>query len=143
MEKENKLNFHIESIDFVLESPDKVFEWLLMAFKDNKKSVSEVDFIFCSDSYLLEINKKYLNHDYFTDIITFPLGSDPIEANIFISVDRVKENAQLYKEEFQDELHRVMVHGVLHLIGYGDKTKQEQEIMRERENHFLSMRSFV
>lgn len=143
MEVENKLNFHVESIDFDFQNAENVSKWLLNTCKDCQKSVSNIDFIFCSDSYLLEINKKYLNHDSFTDIITFPLGSDPIEANIFISIDRVKENAQLYKEEFLDELHRVMVHGVLHMIGYGDKTEQEKEIMREKENHFLAQRSFI
>lgn len=136
-------NFHSESTDFSLDQSKDIENWLLETCRSNQKSIDTIDFIFCSDDYLLEINKEYLNHDYYTDIITFPLGSDPIVANVFISVDRVKENAQLYQEEFIDELHRVMVHGILHLIGYGDKTEKEQEIMRERENFFLSQRSFV
>jgi len=140
---EGNFTFNYESIDFSLNNTAEVSQWLNETCDVNKKTVSTIDFIFCSDEHLLEINKKYLNHDYYTDIITFPLGSDPIEANVFISVDRVKENAQLYGEEFLDELHRVMVHGILHLIGYGDTTKTEKDIMREREDYFLSQRSFV
>lgn len=91
----------------------------------------------------MDINQKHLQHDYYTDIITFPLNNDPIEANVFISIERVKENAQLYKVEFEDELHRVMIHGLLHLFGYKDKTEDEQQSMRSKENYYLAKRSFV
>lgn len=105
--------------------------------------VEKVDYIFCSDNYLLEINKKYLQHDYYTDIITFPLSENPIEANVFISIDRVKENADLYKVTFEHELHRVMAHGILHLLGYNDSTHEEKQIMRQQEDSLLAQRNFV
>jgi len=86
---------------------------------------------------LLEINKKYLDHDYYTDIITFPLQESPIEATIYISIDRVKENAATYKVEFKHELHRVIVHGLLHLLGHKDKTDEEQKLMSAMEDKCL------
>jgi len=141
--QESLFNFNIEDIDFDIEKGAELKKWLAFACFKEKKSISFIEYIFCSDAYLLGINQKYLNHDYFTDIITFPLSSDPIEANVFISVDRVKENAQLYKQGFQNELHRVMIHGILHLLGYGDKTKEEQKTMRQKEDEYLSSRTFL
>ncbi len=97
--------------------------------------------MFCSDHYLLEINQKYLDHDYFTDIITFDNSEgNQVNADLFISTDRVKENAVTMGQLFNDELHRVMVHGVLHLLGYTDKNLRAKKIMTERENYYLDQR---
>lgn len=137
------ISFHSEQIAFVLDNEENIVDWLIQASKAENQSLGQVDFIFCSDDYLLEINKQHLNHDYYTDIITFPLGVDPIEANVFVSIDRVEENAQLYKVNLEDELHRVIIHGVLHLFGYKDKTEDEQISMRSKEDYFLAKRSFV
>ena len=100
--------------------------------------LGEISVILCSDSYLLDMNKQYLNHDYYTDIITFDyVENNIISGDLFISVDRVKENAVKFESEFKKELFRVVIHGVLHLIGYNDKTTEEQLIMREKENLYL------
>ncbi len=97
-----------------------------------------ISVIFCSDKYLLEVNKQYLDHDYFTDIITFNYVEDSvISGDLFISLDRVKENAETFHAKFVVELYRVVFHGVLHLVGYNDKTKEEQKIMRQKENFYL------
>jgi len=99
-----------------------------------------VEFIFCSDEKLLDINRKYLNHDFYTDIITFQYEQAPeISGDIYISVDRVKENAEAFKESFDRELKRVMIHGVLHLLGFRDSTKEEKEDMRRREDELIGM----
>ncbi|MBT8189620.1 MAG: rRNA maturation RNase YbeY [Saprospiraceae bacterium] len=142
MDKE-VIAFYCEDVDFSLEDKDNLREWLLEVVRTENKTISSLDYIFCSDQHLLEINKKYLDHDYYTDIITFPLNTDPIESNVFISIDRVKENAQLYNQSFIDELHRVIVHGLLHMIGYNDKTQEDEFQMREKENSYLQLRSFV
>lgn len=99
-----------------------------------------ISFIFCSDSHLLSINKQYLNHDYFTDIITFDYTEKNIvSGEIYISVDRIKENAGIYKVSFNEELHRIMTHGILHLIGYDDKTPALKKIMTQKENEYLTL----
>ena len=105
--------------------------------KENKKA-GNLNFIFCSDDYLLDINKNFLNHDYFTDIITFDYSEgDKIAGEMYISLDRVAENAQNYGFTFDAELLRVILHGVLHLCGYKDKTREEEMLMREKENYYL------
>lgn len=108
-------------------------------FKKEGKKLDEIQYIFCSDDYLLEINRQYLKHDYYTDIITFGLSDpgQPINAEIYISVDRVKENAREFKTSFKRELHRVIFHGALHLCGYKDKREQDQQIMRKMEDKYL------
>jgi len=136
-------NFYTQEIEFSLEFESKIYQWLSQIAKSENKAISCIEYVFCSDNYLLEINKTHLNHDYYTDIITFPLSNDPIEATIFISIDRIKENSEQYKEIFIDELHRVIAHGLLHLIGYNDKTEEERKVMREKENEVLRMRKFV
>ncbi len=116
--------------------------WLKSVIKNEGYNLSELNYIFCSDKYLHEMNVSYLNHDNLTDIITFD-NSDTknlIVGDIFISIERVKENAQKYDVDFLDELSRVMVHGVLHLLGYKDKKKSDQEKMREMENYYLNKR---
>lgn len=109
-------------------------------FKKEKKTFIKLRFIFCSDAYLLEINRQYLQHDYYTDIITFDLGeAGNIDGEIYISVERVKENAGLMQTSFKEELHRVIFHGVLHLCGYKDKLKSEMVEMRSKEDRLLQL----
>jgi rRNA maturation RNase YbeY len=113
-------------------------QWIVKIFDSYKKQMGELSFIFCSDNYLLEINNKYLNHNYFTDIVTFNYcEGDVISGDIFISTDRVSENAKIYNSE-QTELFRVMAHGLLHLFGYNDATDSERQEMRKQEDLCLS-----
>ncbi|MEM9545448.1 MAG: rRNA maturation RNase YbeY [Bacteroidota bacterium] len=127
--------FHKEEIEVQLPDEKKLTQWLCNIAGTEDKKVKQVTYIFCDDEYLLEINKQFLNHDFYTDIITFPYkqGSE-IESDIFISVDRVRENATLYKVDFDRELLRVIAHGLLHLMGYKDKTKEEEKVMRAQED---------
>jgi probable rRNA maturation factor len=105
-----------------------------------KRDLVYLNYIFCSDEYLLQINRDHLNHDYYTDIITFNLSLDKkiIEGEVYISVDRVKENAKVNHTTFKNELHRVLFHGVLHLCGFKDKTRKEEAIMRSTEDYWLA-----
>lgn len=139
--EEAELNFFFEDIDeFSLDSTT-YFNWVSSIVSDYNKELSALNYIFCSDSYLLEINKQYLDHDYFTDIITFDNSEEEviIEGDIFISVNRVKENADSNNTSFTNELNRVISHGLLHLIGFGDKTDEEKVEMRKREDACLSL----
>jgi len=137
----------IEFFNEDVELPDLQYgpinEWLSKTAKIYNFQVAQLNFIFCSDNYLLKLNQDYLNHDYYTDIITFNYNElSYISGDIFISVDRVKDNANLYGIEYRVELLRVLVHGVLHLIGFNDSTDSEEKIMREKEdehiNYFLN-----
>lgn len=109
-------------------------------FKKEKNKLAHINYVFCSDTYLLNINRNFLSHDYYTDIITFGLSepSEPVEAEIYISVDRVKDNAGQLGVSFKEEMLRVIFHGALHLCGYKDKKKSDITLMREKENHYLS-----
>lgn len=135
---QENINFHSEDTDFILDNEASYIDWVLKLAKHHQKALSHINYIFCSDEYLLSINKQYLNHDYFTDIITFPLNEDPIEADIFISIDRIKENSSLLGTTFTNELHRVMAHGILHMIGFNDKTEESKSVMRLKEDEALS-----
>ncbi len=109
-------------------------------FKKEGKRLSSINYIFCSDKRLLEINRQYLRHDYYTDIITFDLSeSDQTVAEVYISIDRVRDNAKSLGTSFKEELHRVIFHGALHLCGHGDKAKREKEKMREKEDYYISL----
>lgn len=136
------IHFFNEQIDFRLNNKTRLRSWLRSAIHQHNKKISSINFIFTSDNLLLEINKKYLKHNTYTDIITFDQSSKPnkIEADIYISLDRVSFNSIKLKTSFEEELHRVMIHGVLHLLGYKDKTKEEKEEMRKKENHYLALR---
>ena len=116
----------------------KYREWILQAFEEENKQLESVSIIACSDPYLLDLNRSYLQHDYFTDILTFQYNNDPVEGELFISVDRVKENAEDRNIHFKEELKRVVIHGILHLIGYSDKEQEEKEIMTAKEDSYLS-----
>ncbi len=124
-----------------LKDRTRLRKFLLNLFKKEKEPLTELQYIFCSDDYLLAINKQYLGHDYYTDIITFDLSASdqPINAEIYISVDRVRENADEFGSSFKKELHRVIFHGALHLCGYKDKTPKESEKMREMEEKYLEL----
>lgn len=132
-----EIHFHLEMDGFILRNPEHSKNWLKSVISNEKKEVSALNYIFCSDEYLLEINREYLDHDFYTDIISFPLKSDPIEGDIFISVERVLENAKEYQVESNQELHRVMVHGLLHFLGYDDHEEKDILQMREKEDFYL------
>ena len=134
------ISFHVEEIDFVFEETDKTILWLNRIAEQESKGIVSLDYVFCSDEYLHKINVEYLNHDTYTDIITFDLGEptdDAISGEIYISIDRVKENAQIHGSQYKDELLRVVAHGLLHLIGYPDKSEQEALVMRGKEEDAL------
>lgn len=138
-----EIEFFSESIPFRLKNSKQIADWLDAVIYKEGHRYRQLNFIFCSDEYLLEINKKHLDHHDFTDVITFCLSDEPIEADIFISIDRVKENAFTYSVPFSNELSRVMVHGVLHCLGYDDKTEGSKKQMKTLEAHYLSMLSDV
>ncbi|HLZ87602.1 MAG TPA: rRNA maturation RNase YbeY [Puia sp.] len=115
--------------------------FIVSLFKKEKTPLKEIQYIFCSDPYILEINRQFLHHDYYTDIITFDLSEEnhPINAEIYISVDRVRENAGQFASSVKTELQRVILHGALHLCGYGDKTTSEEKEMRKMEEKYLAL----
>lgn len=135
------IQFFSEKTRFKLKTPKKTISWIKSVVKTEKKAIISLNYVFCSDEYLRGINIEYLNHKTYTDIITFNYNPSEkeIEGEIYVSIDRVKENAEKFKTEFETELHRVMIHGVLHLIGYNDKSKTEKSIMREKEDSSLSL----
>lgn len=134
--------FFEEDISFKLKNSRTTGAWLRKVMGSEKKTPGAINYIFCSDRYLLSINQQYLKHNTYTDIITFDYSEDAhvISGDIFISIERVRENAEKLKVSFDSELHRVMVHGVLHLSGYKDKSTAQKRIMRNRENTYLSLR---
>lgn len=138
------IEFVSEEIDFTLPQAEQVAAWLAAIVQNHKYRLENLTFIFCSDDYLHEINLEYLDHDTYTDIITFNNADEPyvIESDIFISIDRVKDNAAQLNIPFLDELHRVMAHGVLHLLGYDDKEPELKAQMRQAEDNCLSLRKF-
>ena len=121
-----------------------ILDWYTKVSLQEDKELGDVTIIFCSDDYLLEVNREHLDHDYYTDIITFDYSDFPIvSGDLFISVDRVKENATDFNVSFEHELHRVIIHGFLHLCGYFDKTNEDELLMRSKENQALSLIGFV
>ena len=137
-----EIQFFSEDTSFELQTPEQVSNWISRIVQSEDQEIAAINFIFCSDNYLLEVNRTYLNHDYFTDIITFDqreYDDDPLESDIFISIDRVKENAEALSNSFETELHRVIIHGVLHLLGWNDKSDDEKQAMREKEEACLSL----
>lgn len=132
--------FFTEKVDLVIENPDILREWIDKVATDHHFNVGLVNFVFTDDKSLLKINREFLHHDYLTDIITFDnKQGNELNGDIYISVDRVKENAPKYGRTFLEELHRVMVHGILHLIGHKDDTTTNKEAMRSAENKYLSL----
>ncbi len=136
------IHFFNEGVPFSIAHPRKITAWIKAAVKSEKRKLGELNFIFCSDEYLRKINLTYLSHDFYTDIITFDYTEEKLTltGDIFISVERVKENAKLLAIEFETELHRVIIHGVLHLMGYSDKGRNKKALMRKKEDAYLSLR---
>ena len=138
------IHFFYEGVDFRLKAVRNTKIWIKEVTAAENKKIGELNYIFCSDEILSQINLQYLQHDTLTDIITFKASDDDnlIEGDIFISVERVEENAEKFKVHFSQELHRVIIHGVLHLVGYSDKTSSQKRIMRGKEDAYLSLRTF-
>lgn len=131
------IEFNYET-DFTLSNQENISSWIENCISKEGFQLGEINYIFCDDTYLHKLNVEFLNHDTLTDIISFDntLGKI-VTGDIFISVERVKENALLFQTTFDDELHRVMIHGILHYVGYNDKSDEEKEEMRNKENHYL------
>ena len=137
------IHFFAEGIDFKLPHPRKTSQWIKEVIRREGASPGDINYIFCSDAYLLAINKAYLKHSTFTDIITFDLGDEAsaavISGEIYISVERVRENAIKFARPWYEELHRVIIHGVLHLLKYSDKGRASKALMRKKEEACLSL----
>ena len=133
------IDFNYET-EFTLENEEAISGWISNVIKSEDKKEGEINYIFCDDEYLLEINKEHLQHDYYTDIISFDYSvGNEINGDMFISVDRVKENAEDFNVTFEEELKRVIVHGVLHYCGYKDKSEADEFLMRSKEDEKLAM----
>ena len=134
------VHFFTEDIAFKIKSVLRTKQWIKEVVQQEGKKLKEVNYIFCSDEHLLGINQEYLQHDTYTDIITFDNSETQIEieGDIYISIDRVKENANTLKVSFEEELRRVLIHGILHLVGYGDKSATDKKRMREMEDLSLA-----
>lgn len=136
------INYFSQKPRFKLQNPKKTTVWIKKTIEKENASLVSLNYIFCTDEYLREINIQFLKHKTLTDIITFNYNPSEteIEGEIYISIDRVRENAEIFKTDFPTELNRVMIHGVLHLLGYNDKSKVEKQTMREKEDSYLSLR---
>ncbi len=138
MSTQSPIRFFFENKSVSLRDRTRLKAFIKTLFKREGKKLESVNYIFCSDKRILEINRQFLKHDYYTDIITFDLSeSAQITAEIYISLDRVRDNAKTQATTLQSELHRVIFHGALHLCGYGDKTKEEIKVMRKKEESLL------
>jgi rRNA maturation RNase YbeY len=136
------ISFNSEDILFTLKNKSKIKKWVVSTIQKKKRKAGDISFVFCSDEFLLAINKQYLNHDTYTDIITFDYSKEDnkkgISGDIFISIERINENAIKYSKTFENELQRVIIHGTLHLLGYKDKTKIAKAEMTKQEDLCLS-----
>lgn len=138
------IRYFCEDIRFTYKNKLANNRWLKMVAGSEIRKIGDINVIFCSDNYILDVNMKYLQHDYFTDIITFDYCEGKVlSGDLFISVDSVRENSIEFGTDFEEELHRVIVHGVLHLIGYDDHTDEDKKMMRQKENYYLQMRSQI
>lgn len=135
------IRYFSEQVEFKIKNKRKISNWILSVAKKEKKAIGDLNYIYCSDDYLWSLNLKFLNHKTLTDIITFDYSEGKtLAGEIYISIERVAENAQKFKVGFEDELHRVMIHGILHLAGYKDKRPTEKALMRKKEEACLSLR---
>ncbi|SFZ90161.1 rRNA maturation RNase YbeY [Flaviramulus basaltis] len=131
------INFNYET-EFLLDSEDRISSWILNTISSENHKIEEINYVFCDDEYLHKLNVEFLNHDTLTDIISFDYSmGKTIQGDIFISVERVKDNAVDFGVSFDEELNRVIIHGVLHYCGYKDKTENDAKVMREKENLYL------
>ena len=136
------VHYFTEDCSFSFKEKRLTSQWLKLVAGSEVRKLGDISIIFCSDPYILDVNLRYLQHVYYTDIITFDYcEGDTLSGDLFISIDSVRENAELYGTGFADELNRVIVHGVLHLIGYDDHTDEEIAEMRAKENYYLSLRA--
>ena len=133
-----KVFFHYADKKVRIYNTTAIKQFIKKIFQKESIEFTRIDFIFCSDKYILPINRKFLHHDYYTDIISFPIKHDPLTGEIYISIERVKINSKEYKVQFKEELLRVIFHGALHFCGYADNTQRESELMRFMENKYLS-----
>lgn len=136
------VQFFVHEIDFQLPAENSVRDWILRILSNHGKTAGPISYIFCSDEYLLDLNKEHLDHDYYTDILTFPYSTPDdivLQSEIYISIDRVKDNARSLNQPFLNELHRVMIHGILHLLGHDDHGDQAKKRMRSLEDEALSL----
>ena len=133
------IQLFVEELDFTFTQENLLISWIQNVVNAEAKELSYLNIILCSDEALLKMNIEYLNHDYYTDILTFQYNEDPIEGELFISLDRVRDNAESHGIPLGNELNRVIVHGTLHLIGYNDQTKQDKAEMRIKEDQYLSI----
>lgn len=132
--------FSTENLDFELENESRVKKWIITIVNAQNKRVGNIGYLFCDDAYLINVNRTYLNHDTYTDIITFDyVEGNVVSGDIMISVERVRENAALFNSTFEQELHRVIIHGVLHLLGQADKSDEEAVEMRKKEEKALAL----
>ena len=137
---ESFVEFYYQDVDKLALNERLICDWINGAIRNENKKLGELNCIFCSDSFLYEMNQTYLDHDNYTDIITFNyVEENKISGDLYISVDRVFENATTYKVSKMQELKRVIIHGVLHLIGYNDKTPEEADEIRAKEDFYLSL----
>jgi probable rRNA maturation factor len=141
---DHPIEFYNEDVEFSLSNPEQVSDWIASIIEQHDYELAGLTYIFCSDEYLHQINVEYLDHDTLTDIITFDNADEEgtVEGDIFVSIDRVRDNAQTLGIPFEDELHRVLIHGVLHLLGFKDKTDEQEALMRKQEDSCLSLRKF-
>lgn len=136
----SKIAFFYEDTNFILPNIQQTKAWIKAILKSEQFQLEHINYIFCSDKYLHSLNYEYLNHDTLTDIITFDYTEEyKIEGDIYISVDRVGENSASFKTSFDQEIKRVMAHGLLHMMGYSDKTDEDKTLMREKEDSCLSL----
>jgi rRNA maturation RNase YbeY len=133
------ISFNYE-LEFQLENEEQYSSWISNVISSENKKEGDINYIFCDDEYILEINKQYLDHDYYTDIISFDYSvGNELHGDIFISIERVRENAIEFEVTFDEELKRVLAHGVLHYCGYKDKTEEEELLMRSKEDEKIKM----
>jgi rRNA maturation RNase YbeY len=133
------ISFNYE-IEFELSNEEHFSNWISEVILSESKKEGDINYIFCDDDYILEINKQYLNHDYYTDIISFDYSvGNELHGDIFVSIDRVKENAFDFNVTFDEELKRVIIHGVLHYCGYKDKSDDDEVLMRQKEDEKIKM----
>lgn len=138
----SSINFLNEDLSYNVVKKKLLRSWILNTIKNEGSTIESINYIFTSDSFLYNLNIEYLNHDTFTDIITFQYNEvgEALQSDIFISIERLRENAKTYKQKLLDEVHRIIIHGTLHLLGYKDKSPSEKEEMTSKEDYYLSLR---
>jgi probable rRNA maturation factor len=141
MEDEPKIYFFLEEVNYNLRQKKNIKNWIIQTAENEDYKVGKLNYILTNDEILVQLNKEYLRHFTLTDIITFDLSEDEgfLTGDIYISVDRARENAKKFKDSLNNEIKRLMIHGILHLIGYKDKSQSERELMRAKEEYYLSL----